>query len=144
MPASAHFNYTAAMVRGAILTDTMGRRFLHTHRIRRIVRHCTSRATRILCPVWIHNTCHSSKRLTLNLGVFIPTSGSDVRQETCNFPKSGAFSYKRRKIKRDTLAPLWTLVRNQSVTFSWRAGKQSSHLDKLGQVTHQPMHIYSL
>ena len=40
-----------------------------------------SRATRIMCPAWIHTACHLSKRLSLNLGVFISTSGSDVRQE---------------------------------------------------------------
>ena len=139
MSASAHFNYTAALVKQAILTDTMGQRFLHTHRIRRAVRHCTSRATQIMCPVWILSTCHLSKRLSLNPGVFTSTSGSDVREDTCIFPKSGASSHKRREIKRDTLAPWWTLVRKQHVTFLRRAGKQTSHLNKLGHFLVAPI-----
>jgi len=92
-----------------------------------------------MCQVWILTTCHLSKRLSLNSGVFTSTSGSDVRQETCIFPKSGASSHKRREIKRDTLASWWALVGNQPVTFSWRAGKQSSRLDKLRHFPSAPI-----
>jgi len=125
--------------REAILTDTIGQCFLHTHRIRRAVRRCTSRVTRIMCPVWILTTCHLSKRLSLNPAVFISTSGSDARKDICIYPKSGISSHKRREIKRDTLAPWWTPIRKQPVTFSWRAGKQSSHLDKLGHFLSAPI-----
>lgn len=112
---------------------------METHRIRRAVRHCTSRATQIMWPGSILTTCHLSKKLTLNPGVFTSISDSDIRQDTCIFPKSGASSHKRREIKRATLVPWWTLVRKQPVTFLRRAGKQSSHLDKLSHFLFAPI-----